>query len=445
VAPAALQALLATAVVAALLVAVAAWRELGQPEIAAVEAVVATAPADQVARGRYLAQVGNCAGCHTLPGAPAYAGGRGIPTPFGTVYASNLTPDPATGLGRWSAEAFWRALHAGVSRDGRLLLPAFPYANTTHVTREDSDALYAYLRSLPPVAQPNRAHALRFPYDTALALAAWRTLFFRQAEPGAPLPAELQALAPAVPAERDAWARGAYLVRGLGHCSACHAPRNGLGAGGDVLQATGGMLPGQNWYAPSLRSAAEAGVGDWPLERIVALLTHGVADAASTLGPMAEVVAGSTQHLAPADATAMAHFLRSLGQPGPAAPRTAPDEDGIDVAGLRRLGGERYRERCADCHGEQGEGRAGAYPALAGNRALTMDEPANLVQAILHGGFPPSTAGNPRPFGMPPFAIELDDANVAAVATFLRSAWGHQAPAVSPLTVQRLRHATPPS
>lgn len=386
-----------------------------------------TTPPDPalIARGAYMARAGNCAACHTARGGQPYAGGRAIETPFGQVFAGNLTPDPEHGLGRWSADAFWRALHHGQSRDGRLLYPAFPYASFTQITREDSDALHAFLRSLPPVAQPNRPHALRFPYRTQAALAVWRALYF---EPGSFQPD------PAQPAD---WNRGAYLVRGLAHCAACHAPRDALGGVAAGQEFDGGFMAGQGWYAPSLRSRFEAGLAHWAPQDIVDLLKTGVAhgSAGAAMGPMAEVVFHSTQHLSDADLHAMATHLKSLGRdaepPPPTAPRAAPAQ--------LALGQRVYEAQCTDCHGAQGEGARQAYPPLAGNRALTLASPVNPVQAVLNGGFAPATAGNPRPYGMPPYRTLLSDAEIAAVITYVRQSWGNQAAAVSPLDVQRLR------
>lgn len=393
-----------------------------------------------VARGDYLARIGHCAGCHTAPGGPAYAGGRGLDTPFGTVYASNLTPDIDTGIGRWSSEAFWRAMHHGQSRDGRLLYPVFPYTNTTHVSRADSDAIHAWLRSLPPVRQANRPHALRFPYDTPIALAVWRALYFRPGDGRPPAGSEAAG-------RSAAWQRGAYLVRGLGHCSACHAQRNALGATGDALALDGGLMAAQGWYAPSLTDPAQAGVGGWPREDIVRLLTAGTSPRASVQGPMAEVVHGSTRYLTPDDATAMAEFLASLSAPAPrTASAPAGDADASAPTGaaaaLRQRGSQLYGDHCSDCHGPRGEGVPGAYPALAGNRAVVMDPAINLVQVIAHGGFAPTTAGNPRPYGMPPYGLVFSHADIAAVLTYLRSSWGHHAEPVSPLQVQRWREGS---
>ncbi|MEO7642590.1 MAG: cytochrome c [Ramlibacter sp.] len=393
-----------------------------------MEGPAAPASAALVERGAYLARAGNCMGCHTASGGAAYAGGRGIDTPFGVVFSSNLTPDATTGLGSWSAAQFWRALHNGRSKDGRLLYPAFPYPSYTQVTRADADALFAFLRSLPVQPRRNDAHALRWPYSSQAALAVWRALYFT--------PAVYQP----DPAQSAQWNRGAYLVRGLGHCAACHSPRNALGATNDALDLAGGLIPMQNWYAPSLASAAEASVAAWPARDVVELLKTGVSPRGTVLGPMAQVVLHSTQHLGEADLTAMAVFLQSI----PAAPVTnAPVRAAADVRFLAQ-GAKLYENHCLQCHGAGGEGVAGAYPPLAGNRAVTMDATVNLVQVVLGGGFPPATAGNPRPFGMPPYVLTLGDADVAAVLSHIRASWGNQAAPVSELDVSRQRGSIRP-
>ncbi|WP_367847360.1 c-type cytochrome [Rhodoferax sp. WC2427] len=387
--------------------------------------VSATAPAlnatpDLLARGAYLARAGNCAACHTTRGGTPYAGGRGIDTPFGTVYSSNLTPDVHTGIGSWSAAEFWRALHNGRSKDGRLLYPAFPYPSYTTVTRADSDALYAYLRSRPATAQPAPPHALRWPFNQQAALAVWRALYFS--------PSSFQPEA----AQSAEWNRGAYLVRGLGHCGACHTARNALGATDTRLDLAGGLIPVQNWYAPSLTAPQEASLHGWPLQDAVRLLQTGVAPQGTVLGPMAEVVQQSTQYLTPPDLTAMATYLQALPQT-PAQPVRAVPTTAGDV----QRGAKLYDRHCAQCHGAQGQGVAGAYPPLAGNRAVTMDSTANLVHAVRNGGFAPATAGNPRPFGMPPFVLVLNDADIAAVLSFIRTSWGNHAAGVTELEVAR--------
>jgi mono/diheme cytochrome c family protein len=406
----------------ALAVGWVAWVNLGDewwPEAPARGPLKLTP--QHIERGAYLARAGNCATCHTARGGVPYAGGRGIETPFGTVFAGNLTPDDATGLGRWTPDEFWRALHHGRSRDGRLLYPAFPYPQYTEVTRTDSDALYAYLRSLTPVRQPNRPHALRFPYDTQLALAVWRALYFqpRDFEPD-----------PAQPAAHN---RGAYLVRGLGHCAACHGGRDLLGGPSGRLEFGGAVLAPGKWYAPSLHASDEAGVGHWTQEQTVRLLRDGSNGVATTLGPMAEVVWGSTQYLSASDLEAMATYLRALpAAPGQAQAATAAPFD-------RPLGDKLYRKRCAECHGTQGQGVPGAYPALAGNRAVTQASPHNPIQAVLDGGFAPATPGNPRPYGMPPYRLLLNDEEIAAVLSHIRTAWGNEGRPVTALEVQRAR------
>jgi mono/diheme cytochrome c family protein len=407
----------------AVLAALVAWLNVrGEAPLPPGDRPGVPADAAVTERGRYLAIAGNCIACHTARGGADYAGGRAVDTPFGTLYATNLTPDDETGIGRWTAAEFRRALRHGRSRDGRLLYPAFPYPSYTLVTTADADALYAYFRSLPPVRQPNRAHALRFPYNLQASLAVWRALYFRP-----------DTLEPDAARSAD-WNRGRYLVRGLGHCEACHAGRNVLGATTGDIELGGGLIPLQNWYAPSLASSREAGVADWHTDEVIALLRTGVSPRASVMGPMAEVVFRSTQHLAPDDVRAMAVYLKDLPQVDLARPAgSAPDGDTL------QLGTQVYADRCASCHGDRGEGVTGLYPALAGNRAVTLPSPNNLVKAIVHGGFPPTTAGNPRPFGMPPFRQVLDDKQVAAVASYVRHAWGNGAPAVSTLEVVRAR------
>lgn len=384
-------------------------------------------PPDPV-RGAYLAAIGNCAGCHTARGGARLAGGRPIPTPFGTAFSSNLTPDPS-GLGGWSADDFWRALHLGLGRDGRLLLPAHPIVNTTLIDREDADALYAWLQAQPAVGAVRRAHELRWPYGSQLAIAAWRALYF---SPG---------VYRADPAHDDGWNRGAYLSQGLAHCSACHAGRNALGGDAGAADFRGGLLVGLGWVAPSLHDPLEAGVQRWPDERLRRWLRDGHVDGQGALGPMAEVVLGSTAALNDADLAAMSRYLRSLDErPVPRAEPPAPDPR------RRERGAGLYREHCAACHGMQGEGRrdtsgAWAYPALARSRTVTQASAANLIRIIERGGFAPATPGHPRPYGMPPFAGLLGAEDIAALASHLRQSFGHVAGEVDAVEVLRLRAA----
>lgn len=382
---------------------------------------------DPIARGAYLARAGNCIGCHTARGGRAFAGGRGIETPFGTVYSRNLTPHGSTGLGTWNADDFWRALHEGSAKGGRLLYPACPFPSFTHVTRQDVDALYAFFRSLPAVERANKENTLRFPYNTQSALEVWRTLFFKPGED-------------ATRAEKSAqWNRGAYLVNGLGHCAACHAPRNAFGATREAHELGGAIIPMQKWYAPALMSSDEVGVSDWKTEHLVQLLKTGVSPQGAVAGPMAEVVFSSTQYLSDADLQAMAMYLQDAPKPAVSAEATSHEPvEPIDPKVLES-GARLYDQQCEPCHGKQGQGASHAYPALASSRAVMRPDPTNLVRIVVSGGFPPATQGNPQPYGMPPFGATLTDIEIAAVVTYIRNSWGNQAPVVTDFDVMRAR------
>ncbi|MEO8766955.1 MAG: cytochrome c, partial [Nitrosospira sp.] len=265
---------------------------LGAPPKAEKSVAGKTSPSGQrQARGAYLARAGNCMGCHTAQGGRPYAGGRSLSTPFGTFISPNITPDRATGIGHWSEQDFWKALHEGKSRDGRPLYPAFPYTEYTKITREDSDVIFAHLQTLAPVAQNNPPNKINFPYNFQPLLSLWRAVYFK---PGVYQPETTKS---------QEWNRGAYLVQGLGHCNACHAERNPLGATGGV-KLGGGQIMGSNWYAPSLTSNLEAGSANWPIEEIIQLLTTGISPRSAASGPMAEVVRQSLQHLSKEDARA---------------------------------------------------------------------------------------------------------------------------------------------
>ncbi|WP_144634955.1 c-type cytochrome [Bordetella genomosp. 13] len=396
---------------------------LGTREDAGPPSVPATDPAAQLERGRYLALVGNCMTCHTARGGKAYAGGTPVPTPFGTLYGPNITPDAQTGIGAWTADEFWNALHNGKSRDGTLLYPAFPYTEYTRVSRADSDALYAYLRTIPAVSQASRAPELRFPYDQRPLLAAWRVLYFTPGvlEDDADRPAQ--------------WNRGRYLTQGMGHCAACHAPRNGMGATVDGAALGGGLIPMLDWYAPALSGSPATGLGNWSAEDIAALLRTGMAAHSTASGPMAEVVQGSTQHLSADDALAIGVYLKSLA-PATQAPRTtAPQPAALEA------GGKLYAQHCAQCHQASGEGSTQAWPPLAGNPTVTAPSPINAIRMVLEGGFAAPTADNPRPHGMPPFGQVLNDNDTALLVTYIRNSWGNSAAAVTSLEVKRARES----
>lgn len=385
-------------------------------------AAYAGTPAN-IARGAYLSKAGNCMACHTTRGGVPYAGGRALETPFGRVMSPNITSDPTTGIGAWTPDDFWNALHNGKARDGRLLYPAFPYTSYTKVTRGDADALYAYLRTVAPHKANRQPHALRFPYNQQFMLAGWRLLYFT---PGVYTSTQTQS---------NQWNRGAYLVEGLGHCAACHSSRNSLGASEDGLK--GGMIETLGWYAPALDSAAEAGLGNWDLPQIVALLKTGVSERATVAGPMAHVVGQSLQHVSNSDVTAMAVYLKSLTPQKTLPPIEMPQ--GPQAERVLAAGKKTYEAQCIQCHGSDGKGLPPHYPPLAGNRALTMNNAANPIRIILNGGFAPTTGGNPRPYGMPPYSQVLDDQEIANVVSYMRASWGNRAPPVTSSEVNRYR------
>ncbi len=392
-------------------------------------AVATNAPTQVIDRGEYLARAGDCVACHTTPNGKAFAGGRPMPTPFGALYVPNITPDDETGIGDWTADDFYRMMHTGVSKDGTLLYPAMPFASYTKVTRADSDAIFAYLMSIAPVKQKNRPHELAFPFNNRDLLLGWRTLYFKEGEyaPDAGQSAE--------------WNRGGYLVQGLGHCTMCHTAINALGGSSESKAFEGGMIPNQNWYAPSLTSNGEAGLGNWEIQDIVDLLQVGASHRGTTYGPMAEVVYNSLQYLSDDDVKAMAVYLKALPPRDANAPPTSKARL-VDPT-VMETGRKVYAAQCSVCHGDEGKGNAPAYPPLAGNQSITMASPVNSIRMVLNGGYAPGTHKNPRPHGMPPFAHILNDDEVAAVVTYIRVAWDNSGTPITPAQANDLRKLLP--
>ncbi len=388
----------------------------------------ADARQQQIEHGQYLARAGNCIACHSVRGQPLMSGSRAIDTPFGTVYSSNLTPDADTGLGRWTAQDFWVALQLGRTPSGRLLVPVFPYNHTRLISRSDSDALWHWLQSLPPTQQAQPAHTLRWPLGTQAALAVWRSLYF-----------DASAQAKSQPGATASIQRGTYLVEALGHCAACHGQRDLLGGFPEVQDLSGAVMAAQGWYAPDLLNDAQTGILSMDTTQWLRRLQTGYHDRSVASGPMAEVVQHSLQFLSEADTKAMLEYLqyraRQRPQPGiesSPAPRWSVLDAGLDI----------YKNQCAQCHGKQGQGLTQAYPALAGSLAVQQSDPTNLVLSILQGGYGPSTRQRPEPYGMPPFKMTLDDRQIAAVLSYVRSQWGNQASEVTPLQVNRIRAST---
>jgi mono/diheme cytochrome c family protein len=374
-----------------------------------------------IERGRYLAVVADCGACHSTPdrGVP-FGGGRPIETPFGTVLAPNITPDRETGIGAWTDEEFVGALLNGTGRGGEHLYPAMPYTYLTHMTRNDALSIRAYLRTVPPVHNHVVSNQLPFPFDIRASMIAWNALFF---SPGRFKPR----------ADKSAeWNRGAYLVEGPMHCGMCHTPKNLLGGDKTSEELQGYSL--QGWFAPDITNDSYRGLGSWTVDTIVEYLKtgHTAKDAAS--GPMAEEVALSSSRMTDADLHAVAVFLKDR-----------PDKSGTKPAPVAandpamKTGAAIYADECSACHTPKGEGVNGLIPALAGSPSVQSVEPTSLLHVILRGTRSVATDGAPTAPAMPPFQWLLTDGQAAAVATYVRNAWGNAAPAVTDSTVAKAR------
>ncbi len=376
-------------------------------------------------RGLYLFRLGDCAACHTIDEDRPMAGGLGLPTPFGTIYTPNLTPDEHSGIGDWTADDFHTAMTEGVRPGGERLYPAFPYTHFTHVTREDTEAIYAYLQSLEPVMNRVPDPEIPWPLSMRTAMRGWNLLFFDD-EAGLE-PAE---------GKPDEWHRGQYLAEGLAHCSACHSPRNLLGAEKDgPASYTGGVIEG--WFAPSLRSTEGGeGIGDWSEDDLAKYLRYGRNGHTAAFGPMAEVVEKSTRWLSNADAAAIATYIKDL--PYDAPDRVEMEEVSADDPVMQH--GERiYATQCAACHGIDGEGVKNQFGRLAGSSLTQAENPLTVVRMVLEGARAVPSDKYPTPHAMPAFDWRLSDEDVAAVTTYVRNAFGNAAPAVSAETVAEIR------
>jgi mono/diheme cytochrome c family protein len=371
-----------------------------------------------VQRGEYLARAGDCISCHTAPGGAPYAGGLRLDTPFGYMLAPNITPDRETGIGRWSAADFYRALHDGVNRHGQDMYPTMPYDFYTKATREDIDALYAFMRTVKPVRNSVTINHLSFPFDQRWSMAAWRELYFSA---GVYKPD---------PAKTASWNRGAYLVEGLGHCSDCHSPRNLLGGIEKSRDFNGAVIDG--WFALDLTSDITTGLGAWTVDEIAGYLKTGAYKGkTTTLGPMAEVVQNSLRYLTDADLQAMAEYLKSI----PAESRLRTGRKPVDPSAAQ--GAALYMDNCGGCHQATGRGLLGVFPPLAGNGVVLASDPANIVK-VVDGGI--EARGGYIP--MPSFKDQLTDQQVADIANYIRTHWGNGAPPnATPAMVAKMRAA----
>jgi nicotinate dehydrogenase subunit B len=389
------------------------WRSIAT--IARPDASVYSAAT--IARGQQLAALGDCAVCHTSANGIPNAGGRPLATPFGTIYSTNITPDVETGIGAWSYPAFERAMREGIHRDGRQLYPAFPYTHFARTSDADLQALYAHLMAQSPVRAEARPNALAFPFNWRPLLAGWNALFHTSApfQPDA--------------AKSEIWNRGAYLVEGLGHCSACHSPRNALGAERASAYLAGGFAEG--WEAPPLTSLSQAPI-PWNEDELFAYLRsgesrfHGVA-----AGPMAPVVK-ELGALPDQDIRAMAVYLASFNET--AVDRSAQHAlatkletaTGTSASAAASVGARLYQGACAVCHEVGGAPLFGSRPSLALNSNLHSAHPDNLIQVILHGIAAPASSDLGY---MPAFKDSLTDGQVAELASHLRRQFAPDKPA----------------
>lgn len=374
---------------------------------------------EQIARGLAVAQAADCIACHTAEGGVPFAGGFALETPFGRIHGTNITPDPDTGIGRWTRDDFYRALTDGRARDGRRLYPAMPYTSYRGIAREDSDALYAYLMTRAPVRQENQSNGLGFPYNLRFALALWNWRY---------LGGETK---PASAGSSPTWQRGRYLVDVLGHCGECHTPRGGMGQLDNARPLAGAALG--RIAAPDITPQGLAARG-WSTPALVEFLHTGIAAPGSAYGEMFPVIHHSTQYISETDLGAMATYL--LGEPPIAAQPVKAVA--IDHASLEP-GRQTYLNLCAGCHGRDGEGKPQVAVAMAGNSTVRDVDPRNLIVSVLDGLPAQDFPGLARMQDMPGFARDLDDAAVARLVNYLRATWGGQSVNIDAGTVKALR------
>lgn len=405
-------------------------------------------------RGEYVMRASDCMACHTAEGGSPLAGGRGIASPMGTIWSSNITPDKETGIGNWTLDQFRSTMVDGVV-NGKHLYPAMPYENYRFMSESDIRALYEYLMNdVKPVKNEVQATELDFPFNLRFGIRAWNWLALSGESTFKPMSGTEQQV------------RGQYLVEGAGHCAACHSPRTAFMAQdgtrlGDANFLTGGELDG--WHVPALRGP-NSGIANWSADELAAYLGAGRNAHAIANGEMALAVEHSLQHLSDADLNAMAVFLKTMdGQPVPEVskpvaapgPRSMPaqpaNEAGQETAKMLTaaspdmpLGARLYLDNCAACHFVTGRGAPEIFPELQGNAMVLGKDPSPLVSVILNGTSTPSTNRRPMHLVMQGYADRLNDEEVATLASFVRSSWGNNAAAVTAEQVSKVRSAGAP-
>ncbi len=431
-----------------LLAAVAIAWFVNRPPASPFDGVTATATPPQalIARGRYVARLADCVACHSTPHGKPFAGGLEMATPLGSIYTTNITPDKATGIGRYSLADFDHALRDGVARDGHRLYPAMPYPSYARLDDADVRALYAYfMHAVRPQRQPDRKNDIGWPMNMRWPLALWSAVF---TDGGTYQPK-------AAPAHTDAtvWNRGAYIVQGAGHCGSCHTPRGPMMNekafdGRSPLYLAGGVLDG--WYAPSLRGDPNTGLGRWSEADTVRFLRQGRNAHAVVYGSMTDAFNNSTQFMTDADLQAIAVYLKSLpGNPQrdgtPWQYRATPNPALASGSQAHAAGARIHLAKCSFCHGRDGRGQAPWIPPLAGAVATMTSHQASAINITLNGSTHIVAQGVPDGYRMPAFRSQLSDRDIADVLRFIRTAWGNQGGAVDPAQVKRLRQRTNPA
>ena len=391
-----------------------------------------------IARGAYLARLGDCAACHSIPGKPAYSGGLRMGIPIGAIYTSNITSDSKNGIGRMSLNDFDRALRFGVA-EGHSLYPAMPFTSYYNTRPEDVAALYTYFRyAVAPAAVPNRPNDIVFPLSMRWPLTFWRWFFAPTPKPFA-----------ASPGLDSQLTQGAYFVEGLGHCGECHTPRSVTMQMKATTPAEGtAYLSGaviQNYFAPSLRNGGPGTLGAWSEQELAQFLETGANAQGIAFGSMSDVIIHSTQYMTPADALATAKYLKALKNPGEQSAThftyDATEHLALKSGDASKPGARIYLDNCAACHRPDGVGYERVFPRLAGNPVVQAGNPRSLVSIVLDGSQTPRTASTPAQFTMPRFAWRLSDKDVADVVTFIRTSWGNSASPVLSADVAKTRES----
>ncbi len=389
------------------------------------------ADAALIAKGKYIAELGDCVACHTNHDGHPMAGGRALETPFGVLYSTNITPDPKTGIGQYSFGAFDRAMRHGVTAKGHHMYPAMPYPSYAKMTGDDMYALYVYLmKGVEPVVAENKPLEIGFPFNQRWGLAFWDKVF----ADSTPFVTD--------PSKDEVWNRGAYLVQGLGHCGACHTPRgigfeevamSGTGPNGDKF-VSGAKV--EEWNAINLRDL-------WTVADTVELLKTGQNRFATVSGSMTEVIHNSTQNFSDADLVAIATYLKSLPSDHPYAEPPAKADEGVPSAMFTTRGGLAYAQFCSDCHRLDGAGVPKVFPPLGANPTVNAKDASTLVHITLTGWKTAETETHPRVYTMPGFA-RLGDDEIAEILTFVRTNWGNTGGAVTAAEVKAARAALDP-